>query len=813
MSEKKNEMDDWLADAPMPPDEPMDYRQAFNPSQQNLIPGQPPQEQFQIPPVPYIRGPNSAFAEGSIPESELPPITQTPGQPFFQAPGSAFAPVAPAGPQIPALPQAPGAPFLQATGPASSQIPLMSSAPLFQPLGSTSSTLIPGLPNTQIPGQPFLQAPGSAFAQVPMAGPPSSQIPGLPSTQPSTVPFLQATGSAFSQVSSTPGPLNSQLPSLSNSAPFLQAHFAQVPPTAGPSSSQIPGLPSTQTALAPFLQATASALPVPPPINSQGFPNLLSSFPPGPDFFQTQIPAPSSSQAIVPAQLPSANTSFFQTPVLTPSSTPGTPYSQVPTFFQPAIPGPPKPLPAPNMEVAFKAPTRKQKSSRGQAPKQMQSQPSYQGTPAYSQPGYSQKPGQHFSQPGPSYSQPGSSRSQKPGPSYSQPGPSYSSQKPGQNFSEPGPSYSQPGQSHSQKRGHKSSQPAGPSYSQKPGQNFSEPGPSYSQKPGQNFSEPGPSYSQKPGQNFSEPGPSYSQPGQFFDVYDGPVPVFKSRPYYGLDHLTQDDAPNFDVSRRLDHEEDSNDDDRETNPAQKSLPYVFEPPEDESDIIEVHPMPGCEPDDFSWRVSPPPRSSYMDEVWVIAYYFEENVRIGGMFCSTRPEFVIDGLVAPWTDRQMSIAFPPIHTSYSKCSVVRFVFGPGILVQRENKKVKMTLRTESSIFLQCPQLALMNGEVWNTVYRFKNEPGKKQTEIIIFDEEYFDNMLEKRKKFLNDDFYELHTHCICRFSIAKGFAGDYPRKTITDTPCWIEIYHAEKLREFDRIWFSDKQIVVDNVDDI
>jgi MAD (mothers against decapentaplegic) family protein 4 len=46
--------------------------------------------------------------------------------------------------------------------------------------------------------------------------------------------------------------------------------------------------------------------------------------------------------------------------------------------------------------------------------------------------------------------------------------------------------------------------------------------------------------------------------------------------------------------------------------------------------------------------------------------------------------------------------------------------------------------------------------------------------------------------------DLRRLCILRMSFVKGWGPDYPRKSIKDTPCWIEIHLHRALQLLDEV---------------
>lgn len=185
--------------------------------------------------------------------------------------------------------------------------------------------------------------------------------------------------------------------------------------------------------------------------------------------------------------------------------------------------------------------------------------------------------------------------------------------------------------------------------------------------------------------------------------------------------------------------------------------------------------------------------------WALVHYYEEKEKLGLPFMARTDQFTIDGCTTRYDPTRMSISSMPTN-GCRVSGAIRNQLGPGIKIVKVDDKVKLRCITESPVFVQCPQRAELNGDMPNTVYRMSaKDHGIK--EMTIFDGGYFVKILEKRKQFMPEQFYMLHTHCITRISFVKGFGECYPRKMITQSPSWIEIHMTYMLKKFDEIYRS------------
>ncbi|CAB3406874.1 unnamed protein product [Caenorhabditis bovis] len=222
-------------------------------------------------------------------------------------------------------------------------------------------------------------------------------------------------------------------------------------------------------------------------------------------------------------------------------------------------------------------------------------------------------------------------------------------------------------------------------------------------------------------------------------------------------------------------------------------------PDDDPKIIEVIPTEE-EANELLMRMkknAEPAASPRKGRHWATVFYYELTDKVGPTFFAHGDHFIVDGYASRWTPNRMSLSAIPLHGSM-KSSAIRNQLGKGILVSRaDDGVVTLISETTSPIFVQCPQTAEIMGEVPNMVFRLQNVPGKAN-QLQIFDENYFQKLLERRKNLMNEGYYMLHSHCITRISFVKGFGSDYSRAAITENPCWIEIHMNNKLDEFDKM---------------
>lgn len=139
---------------------------------------------------------------------------------------------------------------------------------------------------------------------------------------------------------------------------------------------------------------------------------------------------------------------------------------------------------------------------------------------------------------------------------------------------------------------------------------------------------------------------------------------------------------------------------------------------------------------------------------------------------------------------------------------------------EGEDIYVMCLSESPIFIQCPLYAALAEDHLATVYRlskrnflrfYKNNFTFVEQSLCIFNNKKFNELLQtyKQKPYMvlfslqvgvlsmfYVDVMILKNMCHIRISFVKGWGECYRRRTITTTPCWVEIFLTDALERLD-----------------
>ncbi|XP_053208903.1 mothers against decapentaplegic homolog 4-like [Panonychus citri] len=211
---------------------------------------------------------------------------------------------------------------------------------------------------------------------------------------------------------------------------------------------------------------------------------------------------------------------------------------------------------------------------------------------------------------------------------------------------------------------------------------------------------------------------------------------------------------------------------------------------------------------------PPP------EYWCSIGYFELDQQVGELFKvpSTFNYVKIDGYVDPsGADRFCLGALSNVHRTEAS-EKARLHIGKG---------VQLDLRGEGEVWLRC----LSNNAVFVQSFYLDRECGRTpgdavhkiypQAYIKVFDLRQCAHQLQQQAKAAQAatalqvvavaghlpvpssltpgiGVDNLRKQCIIRLSFVKGWGNDYPRQTIKETPCWIEVHLHRALQLLDEV---------------
>ncbi|NXB11390.1 SMAD4 protein, partial [Cnemophilus loriae] len=187
----------------------------------------------------------------------------------------------------------------------------------------------------------------------------------------------------------------------------------------------------------------------------------------------------------------------------------------------------------------------------------------------------------------------------------------------------------------------------------------------------------------------------------------------------------------------------------------------------------------------------PPISNH-PEYWCSIAYFEMDVQVGETFKvpSSCPIVTVDGYVDPsGGDRFCLGQLSNVHRTEA-IERARLHIGKG---------VQLECKGEGDVWVRC----LSDHAVFVQSYYLDREAGRAPGDAVhkIYPSAYIkvglmfqDENCRGNSIYLND----LRRLCILRMSFVKGWGPDYPRQSIKETPCWIEIHLHRALQLLDEV---------------
>ncbi|XP_033971358.1 LOW QUALITY PROTEIN: mothers against decapentaplegic homolog 4-like, partial [Trematomus bernacchii] len=199
------------------------------------------------------------------------------------------------------------------------------------------------------------------------------------------------------------------------------------------------------------------------------------------------------------------------------------------------------------------------------------------------------------------------------------------------------------------------------------------------------------------------------------------------------------------------------------------------------------------------------------EFWCSVSYFELDVQVGEMFKvqSRCPQVTVDGYVDPsGGDRFCLGQLSNVHRTAAS-QRARLHIGRGVQLEcRGGGDVWMRCLSDHSVFLQSLYLDREAGRAPGDGVH-KIYPGAS---IKVFDLRQCHRQMQQQVGAnpgppavsvcaggLGVD--DLRRLCIVRLSFVKGWGSDYPRQSIKDTPCWLEVHLHRALQLLDQVLHS------------
>ncbi|KAI6224689.1 MH2 domain-containing protein [Aphelenchoides besseyi] len=189
-------------------------------------------------------------------------------------------------------------------------------------------------------------------------------------------------------------------------------------------------------------------------------------------------------------------------------------------------------------------------------------------------------------------------------------------------------------------------------------------------------------------------------------------------------------------------------------------------------------------------------------------YFYQFTHCLESFKGQGSEVRIDGLCAPSDASRFCLGIKGSLVLNATVETARRQIGDGCRMYFDGDDIHLECLSDSPIFVQCPLYAFVANDHLSTVYRL----AKPQT-LQIFNNKEFDKMIASHKQKPYGYMFSLRNMCYLRISFVKGWGECYRRRTITATPCWVEIYLTNALERLDKAlmsmpeWYAVKRLRV------
>jgi len=170
-----------------------------------------------------------------------------------------------------------------------------------------------------------------------------------------------------------------------------------------------------------------------------------------------------------------------------------------------------------------------------------------------------------------------------------------------------------------------------------------------------------------------------------------------------------------------------------------------------------------------------------------------------MFKAHSPIITVDGFTNP--DQHSRFCLGALTNSHRNSTIVntRAAIRHGIQLAYINGELWVTNHSSKSIFVHSLNLNKANNVHPSAVYKIEAATVAECPHTVkIFDGTLLAIWVYQSIPHGFKQVLELTNMCTIQLSFVKGWGGNYPRQSVTATPCWIEIHLDEELKRLNKV---------------